>query len=108
MAVEKEARLGALDVRGEGFEADVNVIVSVVNVAWRIVGNKHVNRWKCGEHSGHLVLGVEMMAARLVLPRALKAAEGQSSEGFKMEVQIDNRSRKWRVAVVVSFDGEDA
>jgi len=46
MPVDEQARSRALNVTNERLESHVNVIVAVVNVAWRVVSDEDIDGWK--------------------------------------------------------------
>jgi len=49
MAMEKPPWMGARHVAVEGCEADVNIVVPVMDHAWRVMGNEYIHRRERGE-----------------------------------------------------------
>lgn len=108
MAVKEQARLDATNVTNKCLEAQMNVIVSVVNVAWRIVSDEHINRRKSRKKLCDLILIVEKVTSRLVSPRTAETAKSQAAETLCAKMQVNNGSRKRTSAVVIAFNGENA
>ena len=108
MSVEKEARLDATNIAAKRLETQMDVIVSVMNVAWRIMCHEHIYRRKRSKKRSHLILAVQMVTAWLVAPRTAETAESQTAETLCAKVQVNDWSWEWTSAVVITFDREDA
>jgi hypothetical protein len=108
MAVKEQARLDATNVSNKRLEAEMDLVVSVMNVSWGIVSHENINAWESSEQPRHFNLLVEKMASRLVPPRATKAAERQTPKARRPKMQVNDGSGKGSSTVVIAFDGEDA
>ena len=69
VALDEPARLRTFEVAHECLEAEVNVVVAVVNVTWGVVRDEDIDRGKRGHQVLNLGLLVKGMAAWLVAPR---------------------------------------
>jgi len=68
VTVKEQTRLHATNVANKCVEAQMNLIVSVVDVAWRVVCDEHVDRRKCRHQTLNFILVVEKVASWLVSP----------------------------------------
>ena len=107
MTVKKQLRLCSLNVVAEGGETDVNLVVSVVDKSWGVVGYKNVHWWKCCHMFIHFRLFKKVVASGLVLARSAEAAEGNSAELVSDKVQVTYRGSEWCAGIVIAFHGED-
>jgi hypothetical protein len=108
MAMKEQSRLNAANVTAKSLEAEMNLIISVVNVPRRIVGDENINRRKRSNQIRNLILLVKKVTSWLVSPRAVETAERKTTETLRPKMQVENGSGKRSNAVVISFDSEYA
>ncbi len=108
MAVKEETRPRTPNVTGKGREAQMDLVLSIVDVSRRIVGDEYIHRRECGDQTPDLILIVEKVPTWFVSPRATETAEHQAAKTLSAKVQVEDGRRKWRSAIVIAFDGEDA
>ena len=69
VSVDEQPRSCALDVANERLETKMNIIVAVVDVPWRVVGDKDIDGRKGRQQMLDLWLLVKVVAAWLIAPR---------------------------------------
>ena len=66
--VQEQPWLNAVDILQARVEAEVDLILAVMDMPRRVVRDEHVNGWETREQPPGLGLVVEVVAPRLVLP----------------------------------------
>jgi len=108
VTVKEQSRLYATNVAAKCLEAQMNLILSVVDVAWRIVCDEHVNWRKCRNQAFNLILVVEKVTSWLVTPRASEATENQATIALCAKMQIKYGGWKRASAIVIALNGKAA
>jgi hypothetical protein len=88
MAMKEQSWLSATNIARKRLEGQMNFVLSVVDVSWRIVGDKHINPWECGNRIFDLILVIKKVAARLVSPRTTETAKGQIAKTFDPKMHV--------------------
>jgi hypothetical protein len=104
MSVEEKFWSCPFDVGVEGRKPQVDLILAIMHVPWRIVRDEHIHGRKFQHVPLDFRLFEKIVATGLVLPGATKTAEHYASESKYTQVQISNRRRKGGAGIVVAFD----
>ncbi len=88
MAVKEETRLRTTKITGKGLEAQMNLVVSVVDVSRRIVGDEHIHGRECGDQTPDLILIVKKVPPWFVSPRATETTEHQAAKTLSAKMQV--------------------
>ena len=107
MPVEEESRLRSHDVGVEGGEADVNLVVAVMDQPGRVVCHEDIHWGERVQVVLDFVLLEQVIALGLVFPRAAKAAKCYTAELKGGQVEVADGGTKWRAGVMVAFHGDD-
>ena len=107
MTMDEKLRLGALDIADEPVEPEVYVVVSVMNSARRVVGDKDIHRREVCQQVCDLVLVKQVVSARLIPPAAGKPAETHAAQYMLLQMEVNNWSGKRAAAVMIALHREN-
>jgi hypothetical protein len=105
--MDKKFWLMLFDVTRKRNKSVVNGIILVVNLKWRIMGDKNINLRKRGQCGFNLRLLKQKIPARFVFPGTTKTAKTKSVKFKSLKVQINNRRGKDCAGVMVAFDSQN-
>ena len=106
VAVDQEPRPGPLEIGFQGFEAEMDAVVPVMNPARGIVRKEDIHLRETGHQEIDLVLVVEKVPDGLVPPGPAQSSEAEPSAFADLEMEIDDRMREFFKRIVISLDRE--
>lgn len=107
MAMDQDFGLLHADVLRKGVKASMNLVLFVVDASGRVVGNEDIHIRKVFQQVSCLILFIEEVAPRLVLPGAVEPAETDSLVLADRKVEVHDGVRKRAWEVMVAFYGKD-
>jgi hypothetical protein len=107
VAVKKPPRMGAYHVGVESIEANVNLVVAVVDHSWRVVGYEDIDTGERSEGTLHPWLLEKIVALWFVFPCAAETSELDATNSVDAKMQVNDGSLEGGATVMVAFDGEN-
>ena len=107
MAMQKKPRLAAGQIIVKGGKADMDLVIPIVDQAWRVMGKKNVHRRELRHRSFDFLLLKQIMASGFVFPGAAETTKGKPAKLKCLQMQISDGCRKRGTRIVVALHGEN-